>query len=47
MLQVLDDITLSNLDVLEHHGQLEGSLFQQLDHCSTSFGTPLSVSLSL
>ena len=44
--QVLDDITLGNLDVLDHQGQLDGSLLQRLDHCSTAFGTTLTHNLS-
>ena len=36
--QVLDDITLGNLDVLHHRGHLAGSLLERLDHCSTPFG---------
>ena len=44
--QVLDDITLGNLDVLDHQGQLDGSLLQRLDHCSTAFGTTHTHNLS-
>jgi hypothetical protein len=35
---VLDDITLANLDVVDHPGQQDSSLLQRLDHCSTPFG---------
>ncbi|CAI8005594.1 DNA mismatch repair protein Msh6 [Geodia barretti] len=38
---VLDDITLSNLDVVDHPGQQDSSLLQRLDHCSTPFGRRL------
>ena len=38
MWQVLDDITLANLDVLDHQGQQEESLLKRIDHCSTPFG---------
>jgi DNA mismatch repair ATPase MutS len=39
-LQVLDGVTLSNLDVTENSstGALEGTLLQRLDECSTPFG---------
>lgn len=36
--QVLDDITLSNLDVLDNHGHTAGTLLEKVDHCSTLFG---------
>ena len=35
---MLDDITLTNLDVLDNHGRLAGTLLEKLDHCSTAFG---------
>ena len=39
-LQVLDGVTLSNLDVTENSstGTLEGTLLQRIDQCSTPFG---------
>ncbi|GAB1597711.1 DNA mismatch repair protein Msh6-like [Argonauta hians] len=40
---VLDDVTLSNLDVTENslNGSKEGTLLEKLDHCSTPFGKRL------
>ncbi len=36
--QILDDITLANLDVLDTHGKIEGTLLDRIDHCVTAFG---------
>ena len=36
--QILDDITLANLDVLDNQGQAAGTLFERLDHTITPFG---------
>lgn len=38
--QILDGVTLANLDVTENSstGTLEGTLIQRLDQCSTPFG---------
>ena len=40
LLQVLDGVTLSNLDITENSstGSLEGTLLERLDQCSTPFG---------
>jgi len=36
---ILDGITLSNLDVLDHQGKTAGTLLEKIDHCVTPFGT--------
>ena len=36
--QVLDDVTLVNLDVLDPNGRCAGTLLDKLDNCSTAFG---------
>ena len=36
--QVLDDVTLENLDVLDHEGKRPGTLLERVDHTSTPFG---------
>ncbi|XP_048590320.1 DNA mismatch repair protein Msh6-like [Nematostella vectensis] len=40
---ILDDVTLTNLDVVPcgPDGSLQGTLLEQLDHCSTPFGKRL------
>ena len=38
LLQILDDITLSNLDVIDLGGKLAGTLLERIDHTSTPFG---------
>ena len=40
-MQVLDGITLCNLDVIDNHGVGEGTLLCRLDHTSTPFGRRL------
>lgn len=41
--QVLDDVTLANLDVLDNQGRTAGTLLEKIDHCSTAFGSDLIV----
>ena len=43
MLQVLDSVTLANLDILlnQSTGTLEGSLIERLDRCKTAGGKRL------
>ena len=38
LIQVLDDATLSNLDVMDAGPRQQGTLLERLDHCSTAFG---------
>ncbi len=37
--QVLDDLALTNLDVVDTHGQPAGTLLHRIDHTVTAFGT--------
>ena len=45
LLQILDDITLSNLDVIDFRGKLAGTLLERIDHTSTPFGKILMCSV--
>ena len=36
--QILDDVTLSNLDVVDNDGRTGGTLLERIDHTSTPFG---------
>ena len=49
--QILDDITLANLDIIDNEGKKAGTLFERIDHTSTPFGncssTHINLSLSL
>ena len=36
--QILDDVTLSNLDVVDSDGKKAGTLLERIDHTSTPFG---------
>ena len=38
ILQVLDDITLCNLDVMDNNDKSCGTLLNTISHCSTAFG---------
>ena len=38
ILQVLDDITLCNLDVMDNNEKSCGTLLNTINHCSTAFG---------
>lgn len=39
--QVLDDVTLTNLDVVDSEGKKAGTLLERIDHTSTSFGNSI------
>lgn len=41
MFQVLDDVTLTNLDILALSGGQTGTLLEHLDHTVTAFGRRL------
>ena len=36
--QVLDDVTLENLDVIDYDGKRSGTLLERVDHTSSPFG---------
>ena len=38
-IQILDDITLTNLDVVDTQGRPAGTLLHRIDHTVTAFGT--------
>ena len=38
-MQILDDITLTNLDVVDTQGRPAGTLLHRIDHTVTAFGT--------